>query len=130
MSYIKRYLEEVGELPMTFKITTSIETTYDEIDIVREMLATGEYGFGLSDITTEAILDFIGRLDFGADVMYNNTTHTTFAKSVTYRIYDENGSGDFFNRSFDGVQENIRNAQNGTDPEALKKLLGGYFEGE
>lgn len=115
---------------MTFKITTAIETTFDELDIIREMLATGEYGFGLSDITTEAVIDFIGRLEFGSDVMYNNTTHTTFAKAVTYRIYDENGSGDFFNRSFDGVSENIRNAQNGTDPEALKKLLGGYFEGE
>lgn len=115
---------------MTFKITTAIETNYNEIDIIREMLETGEYGFGLSDITTEAIIDFIGRLEFGSDVMYNNTTHKTFAKSITYRIYDENGSGDFFNRSFDGVSENIRNAQNGTDPEAITKLLGGYFEGE
>jgi hypothetical protein len=124
MSYIKRLLEEIGEPPMTFKITTAIETTYDEIDIIREMLDTGEYGFGLSDITTEAIIDFIGRLEFGSDVMYNNTTHTTFAKTVTYRIYDENGSGDFFNRSFDGVSEHIRNSMNGTDPDALKKLLG------
>jgi hypothetical protein len=130
MSYIKRLLEEIGEPPMTFKITTAIETTYDELDIVREMLDTGEYGFGMSDITTEAILDFIGRLDFGSDVMYNNTTHKTFAKTITYRIYDENGGGDFFNRSFDGVSEHIRNSMTGTDPEALNKLINGYFEGE
>jgi hypothetical protein len=125
MSYIKRLLEEIGEPPMTFKITTAIETTYDEIDIVREMLATGEYGFGMSDITTEAILDFIGRLDFGSDVMYNNTTHKTFAKTVTYRIYDENGSGDFFNRSFDGVSEKVRAIVNGTDIDQLNELFGG-----
>jgi hypothetical protein len=125
MSYIKRLLEEIGEPPMTFKITTAIETTYDEIDIVREMLETGEYGFGLSDITTEAILDFVGRLDFGADVMYNNTTHKTFAKTVTYRIYDENGSGDFFNRSFDGVSEKVRAIVNGTDIDQLNELFGG-----
>lgn len=110
---------------MTFKITTAIETTYDELDIVREMLDTGEYGFGLSDITTEAILDFIGRLEFGADVMYNNTTHKTFAKTITYRIYDENGSGDFFNRSFDGVSEKVRAIVNGTDIDQLNELFGG-----
>ena len=125
MSYIKRLLEEIGEPPMTFKITTAIETTYDELDIVREMLDTGEYGFGLSDITTEAILDFIGRLEFGADVMYNNTTHKTFAKTITYRIYDENGSGDFFNRSFDGVSEKVRAIVNGTDIDQLNELFGG-----
>jgi len=124
MSYTKRLLEEIGEPPMTFKITTAIETTYDELDIVREMLATGEYGFGMSDITTEAIIDFIGRLEFGSDVMYNNTKHTTFAKTVTYRIYDENGGGDFFNRTFDGVAEKVRDAMNSSDPDAIKKLLG------
>ena len=108
---------------MTYQITARIETTYDEADIIRMMLETGEYGFGLSDITTEGMIDFIGRLEFGSDVMYNNTVHTTEAKSVTYSISGD--TGDYFVRKFDGVSEKVREIVNGNDIDKLNELLGG-----
>lgn len=111
MTYQKRYI---------YAITT---VSYDEANIIKEMIATGEYGFGQHDITTEAIIDFIGRKEFGSQVMYeNNNNISPDADLVECRVSDDDG--DFFVRTFDGVSEHIRNSMNGTDPGALKKLLG------
>jgi len=107
-----------------YTITAHIETTFDQNDIIREMIETGEYGFGLNDITTEAIIDFVGRLEFGSDVMYNNTPHNSVAKRITYRINDNTLSGDYYYRTFDGVAEKVRDAMNSNNPEAIKELLG------
>lgn len=106
---------------MTYQITARIETVYDEADIIRMMLETGEYGFGLNDITTQAMIDFIGRLEFGSDVMYNNTQHATEAKYVKYSISGE--AGDYLVRVFDGVAEKVREIVNGTDAQALQDLI-------
>jgi len=126
MSYIKRLLEELEELEMTDNthhlITAHIEYTYDVKQVISEMLDTYEYGLGQTDITSEGIIDFLGRKMFGSDVMYNNNTDVDTAHHITFRISDEDG--DYFVREFDGVQEHIRNAMNGTDPDAIKKLLG------
>lgn len=107
---------------MTYQITARIETVYDEADIIRMMLETGEYGLGLNDITTNAIIDFVGRLEFGSDVMYNNTKHSTEAKYVKYSISGE--TGDYLVRTFDGVSEKVRDIVNGTDIDQLKEMLG------
>lgn len=110
---------------MTYQITARIETVYDEADIIRMMLETGEYGFGLNDITTNAMIDFIGRLEFGSDVMYNNTQHATEAKYVKYSISGE--TGDYLVRTFDGISEKVRDAYASSDTQALQDIIQSTF---
>jgi hypothetical protein len=104
-------------------LTAHIEYTYDVKQIISEMLDTYEYGLGQHDITSEAIVDFLGRKIFGSDVMYNNNTDRDTAECVTYRISDEDG--DYLVREFNGLSEKIRDAVQGTDPEALATLIFG-----
>jgi len=104
-------------------LTAHIEYTYDVKQIISEMLDTYEYGLGQHDITSEAIVDFLGRKIFGSDVMYNNNTDRDTADCVTYRISDEDG--DYLVREFNGLSEKIRDAVQGTDPEVLATLIFG-----
>ena len=103
-------------------ITAHIEHTYDVKQIISEMLDTHEYGLGQTDITSEGIVDFLGRKIFGSDMMYNNISDLDTASSITYRISDEDG--DYLVREFNGISEKIRDAMNGDDREELYKLLG------
>lgn len=122
MSYIKRYLEET----MTYYphlITAHIEHTYDVKQIISEMLDTHEYGLGQTDITSEGIVDFLGRKIFGSDMMYNNISDLDTADSITYRISDEDG--DYLVREFNGISEKIRDAMRGDDSEVLANLIFG-----
>jgi hypothetical protein len=122
MSYIKRYLEET----MTYYphlLTAHIEHTYDVKQIISEMLETHEYGLGQHDITSEAIVDFLGRKVFGSDMMYNNNTDLDTADHITYRISDEDG--DYLVREFNGISEKIRDAMNSDNREELAKLVFG-----
>ena len=104
-------------------ITAHIEYTYDVKQIISEMLDTHEYGLGQTDITSEGIVDFLGRKIFGSDMMYNNISDLDTADSITYRISDEDG--DYLVREFNGLSEKIRDAVQGSDPEALANLIFG-----
>lgn len=126
MSYIKRLIEEFEEQDMDkypHLITAHIEHTYDVKQIITEMLDTHEYGLGQHDITSEGIVDFIGRKIFGSDVMYNNNTDLDNAHSITYRVSDEDG--DYLVREFNGLSEKIRNAMQSDNREALANLVFG-----
>ena len=104
-------------------LTAHIEHTYDVKQIISEMLDTYEYGLGQNDITSEGIVDFLGRKIFGSDMMYNNNTDLDTADSITYRISDEDG--DYLVREFNGISEKIRNAMNSDNREELAKLVFG-----
>jgi hypothetical protein len=104
-------------------ITARIEHNYDVKQIISEMLDTSEYGLGQYDITSEAIIDFIGRKIFGSDVMYNHNTDLDTAESIGYSIFDDDGA--YFYREFDGVQERIREAVRSDNAEALATLIFG-----
>ena len=55
---------------MTYLVAT-VEVIYDELDIVKRMLETGEYGINGYPITEQSMVEFIKNIEFGIDHVEN-----------------------------------------------------------
>ena len=51
---------------MTYLVAT-VEVIYEEQDIIKRMLETGEYGIGGYPISEESMVEFVKNIEFGLD---------------------------------------------------------------
>jgi hypothetical protein len=76
-------------------LVTTVEKIYDEDFIIREMLATGEYGINAHPISHEAIIEFIRDREWGL-----GDVETEFLKNqevpTQISIQDEDGEALYF----------------------------------
>ena len=64
---------------MTYLVAT-VEVVYDEIELIKEMLETGEYGINGYPITEQSMIEFVKNREFGIE-------HETFFKNWTSPLY-------------------------------------------
>ena len=76
-------------------LVTTVEKIYDEDFIIKEMLATGEYGINAHPISHEAIIEFIRDREWGL-----GDVETEFLKNqevpTQISIQDEDGESLYF----------------------------------
>ena len=76
-------------------LVTTVEKIYDEDFIIKEMLATGEYGINAHPISHEAIIEFIRDREWGL-----GDVETEFLKKqevpTQISIQDEDGEALYF----------------------------------
>ena len=72
---------------MTYLVAT-VEVIYDEQDIVKRMLETGEYGIGGYPISEESMVEFVKNIEFGLD---HETNFKKWGATLFATIKDEGG---------------------------------------
>jgi hypothetical protein len=86
----------------------TIEAVFDEEYIIKEMLATGEYGIGGYPISQEAMVDFVRMRAFGTDI---ETVFQYADEQTMLTVKDEDGT-DLFYWESKGYKSGVHNAQN------------------
>lgn len=73
---------------MTYLVAT-IEVVYDEIEIIRQMLETGEYGINGYPITEQSMIEFVKNTEFGID---HETCFKAWSSPLYASVKDEDGN--------------------------------------
>ena len=73
---------------MTYLVAT-IEVVYDEIELIKEMLDTGEYGINGYPISEEAMIEFVKNREFGID---HETCFKAWSSPLYASVKDEDGN--------------------------------------
>jgi hypothetical protein len=77
---------------MTYLVAVT-EVVYDEEYLIKEMLATGEYGINAHPISHEAMVEFVKDREWQID---HNLLLTKYDIPVSIAIKDEDGTDVFF----------------------------------
>jgi hypothetical protein len=77
---------------MTYLVAVT-EVVYDEEYLIKEMLATGEYGINAHPISHEAMVEFVKDREWQID---HNLFLTKYDIPVSIAIKDEDGTDVFF----------------------------------
>jgi hypothetical protein len=86
----------------------TIEAVFDEEYIIKEMLATGEYGIGGYPISQEAMVDFVRMRTFG----YNHEDIFEYGDEQTMLSVKNEDGTDLFYWESKGYKSGVHNAQN------------------